>query len=107
MEKISRTLPLGQLTHPCLGEDEWLELLKHGINLKYGCFKLWALLAPLAQVKKATRPVLHYIIYSTLESHGKIEAFIFPAMQSLRLATPLGSSSSTYDQYRWITSDSQ
>jgi hypothetical protein len=92
IQKISRTLPLVQLTHLCIEWDindvKWLELLEQSPNLQYGIFKL-------ALSTKATKHLLHnhmrQMVLQCTRFDGlpaTFEDLLFPMMQSLRLAIP-------------------
>jgi len=92
IQKISRTLPLAQLTHLCIEWDindaKWLELLEQSPNVQYGIFKL-------ALSTKATKHLLHnhmrQMVLQCMKFDGlpvAFEGLLFPMMQSLRLAIP-------------------
>ena len=92
IHKISRTLPLAQLTHLCVEWDisdaKWLELLEQSPNVQYGIFKL-------ALSTKATKHLLHnhmrQMVLQCTKFDGlpvAFEGLLFPMMQSLRLAIP-------------------
>ena len=97
-QRITRTLPLVQLTHLCIEWDindtEWPELLAQSPNLQYGIFKLYG---RFALSTKATGFLLHnhmrQMILQSMRFDGLpviFEGLLFPVMQSLRLATPYG-----------------
>jgi hypothetical protein len=91
-QKISRILPLVQLTHLCIEWDindaNWLELLEQCPNLQCGIFKL-------ALSTKVTKHVLHdhmrQMVLQCTRFDGlpaTFEGLLFPMMQSLRLSIP-------------------
>lgn len=92
IRKISRTLPLVQLTHLCIewviDDAKWLKLLEESPNLQYGIFKL-------ALSTKASKHLLHnHMLQMVLQCTkfdglpATFENLLFPMMQSLRLAIP-------------------
>ena len=95
-QRIGGAFPLVQLTHLCIEWDindaEWLELLEQSPNLQYGIFQLWGRYTPLT---KTTRLVLLNHMRQMILQCTKFdslptlfESLLFPAMQSLRFATP-------------------